>query len=547
MSRERPAEGHRFDLIVVGAGVNGTGIARDAAMRGLSVLLLDKGDLASGTTSWSSRLIHGGLRYLEHREFGLVRESLRERERLLVLAPHLVKPLPLLIPIYQTDRRGPWLIRAGMIAYDLLSFDKSLPRHRMLSRDAVLRDTPGLRREGLRGGARYYDAQISFAERLAVENAVDARDHGATVLTYARAERLLTDQKGTTVRGIAYTDLIDGSAHEVTAPVTINVAGPWVDRLLTGHEQAGPEPMIGGTKGSHIIVEPFPGAPRDALYVEAEQDGRPYFIIPWNGLYLIGTTDERYDGDLDRVVATEAEIDYLIKETNRIIPGAGLCRGSVCYTYSGVRPLPYQATGETGAITRRHLVHDHEPGLTGLLSVVGGKLTTYRNLAEQAVDAVFDQLGRPAPPSRTAATPLPGGRLPGGPPVAGRHRVVADLGRTNISPATAERLFQVYGVRATAVLRLADEESDLWRPLGEGTDAIGAEVVYAIQAEFAQTLTDILLRRTMLGLNRDAGVGTDLAAAEVAHRFLGWDDTRVEHEIAAYRQYILRFTPCSLG
>lgn len=544
MSRELPGENQRFDLIVVGAGVNGTGIARDAAMRGLRVLLLDKGDVASGTTSWSSRLIHGGLRYLEHREFGLVRESLRERERLLRLAPHLVKPLPLLIPVYHTDRRGPWLIRAGMLAYDLLSFDKSLPRHRMLNREAALQRVPGLRREGLRGAARYYDAQISFAERLAVENAVDARDHGAAVLTYARADRLLRDEGGDMVRGIAYTDVLDGRSHEAMAPVTINVAGPWVDRILRGEDQAGPEPMIGGTKGSHIIVEPFPGAPRDALYVEAEKDARPYFIIPWNGLYLIGTTDERYSGDLDRVVASEAEIEYLIKETNRIIPRAGLDRDSVCYTYSGIRPLPYQAKGETGAITRRHIVHNHAPELNGLLSVVGGKLTTYRNLAEQAVDAVFGQLGRPVPSSGTATAPLPGGRFGDGGDLAGqRDHFIAELGRTNVTPATAERLFETYGVRAAAVLQVAEQEPNLWQPLGQGTDAIGAEVVYAVREELAQTLTDILLRRTMLGLNADVGIGTDEAMARVAQRYLGWSDQRVREEIMRYRDYITRFTP----
>lgn len=548
MSREVPEENQHFDLIVVGAGVNGAGIARDAAMRGLRVFLLDKGDLASGTTSWSSRLIHGGLRYLEHREFGLVRESLRERERLLKLAPHLVRPLPLVIPIYHTDRRGPWLIRAGMIAYDLLSFDKSLPRHHMLSRQAALRRVPGLKREGLRGAARYYDAQISYAERLAVENAVDAREHGATVLTYARADRLLLDEEAHTVLGITYTDLLNGTVQEVTAPVTINVAGPWVDQLLIGQQQAGPEPMIGGTKGSHIIVAPFPGAPRDALYVEAKLDGRPYFIIPWNGLFLIGTTDERYSGDLDHVVASEAEIEYLIAETNRIIPSAGLCRDSVCYTYAGIRPLPFQARGETGAITRRHIVHNHAPELNGLLSVVGGKLTTYRNLAEQTVDVAFDQLGRPAPPSQTPNTAMPGGRFPGSADTTiQRNRFIAGLGRTNVSPATAERLFRVYGVRATAILRLAEEEPDLWQPLGKDNDAVQAEVLYAVQEEMAQTLADILLRRTMLGLNRDTGVGTDVAAARVAQRYLGWDETRAKDEVAAYRTYIERFTPHALN
>jgi len=258
-----------FDLIVVGAGINGAGIARDAALRGLRTLLLDKGDVGGGTTSWSTRLVHGGLRYLEHREVGLVRESLRERERLLRLAPHLVKPLSLLIPIYRGDKRGPWLIRLGMVAYDSLSFDKSLKRHRMLGRAKALRRAPGLDPTNLLGAAVYYDAQVTFAERLAVENALDARDHGATLLTHARVDRLLVEAGA--VRGVAVTDLLDGGGSgDARAPVVVNVAGPWVDRVLAGDGSGSDAPrMIGGTKGSHVVVGPFPGAPEDALYVEA--------------------------------------------------------------------------------------------------------------------------------------------------------------------------------------------------------------------------------------------------------------------------------------
>src|SRR5688572_17490894 len=223
----------RFDLIAVGAGINGTGIARDAAQRGLRVLLLDKGDIAAGTTSWSSRLIHGGLRYLEHGEVGLVRESLRERERLLRIAPHLVRPLPLLIPLYRGARRGLWQIRAGMVAYDLLSIDKSLDRHRMLSADKAIERAPGLGREGLKGAALYYDGQVEYAERLAVENALAAAEAGATILTYARVTRLV--RRGGEVSGVAFVDVLgDGAEREARAAVTVNVAGPWVDEVLAG-------------------------------------------------------------------------------------------------------------------------------------------------------------------------------------------------------------------------------------------------------------------------------------------------------------------------
>ncbi|HLL51054.1 MAG TPA: glycerol-3-phosphate dehydrogenase/oxidase, partial [Thermomicrobiales bacterium] len=289
----------KIDLIVIGAGINGAGIARDAVLRGLRVVLLDKGDIGSGTTSWSTRLIHGGLRYLEHREFGLVRESLRERERLLHIAPHLVHPLPLLLPIYRGDQRGRSLIRAGMVAYDILSREKSIPSHRMLDREAALARAPGLAQSHLLGAALYHDAQVEYPERLALENALDARTRGALVRTYHRVDKILTEDGR--VAGVSGRDILSGEPFRFDAPVVINVAGPWVDDVLRETPEAGRERLIGGTKGSHVVVDPFPGAPMDALYAEARQDGRPFFIIPWNNLYLIGTTDTRYTGDPDRV------------------------------------------------------------------------------------------------------------------------------------------------------------------------------------------------------------------------------------------------------
>src|SRR5215203_1512655 len=220
----------RFDLIVIGAGINGAGIARDAALRGLRVLILDKGDVASGTTSWSTRLIHGGLRYLEHGEIGLVRESLRERERLLRIAPHLVRPLPLLLPIYRGDQRGRWLIRAGMVAYDVLARDKSLPGHRMLDRAAALGRAPGLAEPGLLGAALYHDAQVEYAERLALENVLDARAHGAEIRTYYQVGEVL--RADGCVLGVTGNDVLTGEPFRYVAPVIINLTGPWVDGVL---------------------------------------------------------------------------------------------------------------------------------------------------------------------------------------------------------------------------------------------------------------------------------------------------------------------------
>lgn len=527
-----------YDLIVVGAGINGAGIARDAATRGLSVLLLDKSDIAAGTTSWSSRLIHGGLRYLEYAEISLVRESLRERERLLRVAPHLVQPLPLTIPIYKWHRRGPLLIRAGMVAYDLLSYDKSLPRHRMMSAKQAVQHEPGLNPDGLTGAARYYDAQVEFPERVAVESAIDAAAHGAVIRTGAEVVGL-TVEAGV-VKGVVWREIHTGEEHRASALVTVNVAGPWVDRVLAEIGLADLPRLIGGTKGSHIVVDPFPGAPKDALYIEAKQDGRPYFIIPWNELYLIGTTDIRYDGDLDHIVPTEDEIHYLIEETNLAIPSAALNRESVLYAYAGLRPLPYQPEGKESGITRRHIIRDHAPRVEGLFSIIGGKLTTYRNLSEHTVNDVFRKLGRKAPPSPTRKSPFPGatGSLP-----QARDQLTT-AGPDWLQPRSAEYLLRVYGTRATDIIALAEQGSERLRSVVDDfTGLIGAAALFGLQEEFARSLTDVVMRRTMTGYSRDAGAAAAERIAAIGHEAGIWTESEAASELEAFHAYMMRFLP----
>jgi glycerol-3-phosphate dehydrogenase len=530
-----------FDLIIIGAGINGSGIARDAAMRGLKVLLLDKGDVGSGTSSWSTRLIHGGLRYLEYGEFGLVRESLREREILFHIAPHLVKPLPILIPLYKGARRGPWTIRAGMLVYDTLSLGKSLPGHRMITRAAALERAPGLNSEGLSGAALYYDAQVEFAERLVLENALAAKDHGATVMTYVRVDKFLIESD--VVTGVEIKDLLSDESHSVRGRMTINAAGPWVDEIVSTLDA---KRMIGGTKGSHIIVAPFAGAPVTALYVEARADRRPFFIIPWNTNFLIGTTDKRYDGDLDAVEIEDQEIEYLLTEANRVIPNANLSRDAILFTYSGVRPLAFTANNDEQSITRRAFIHDHAPELKNLLSIVGGKLTTYRSLAEQAVNLVFKKLRLHSPPCTTQEASLPGAVAPDFASFCKRFKAESGLPEPG-----SERLLRIYGTRASELLRLGAENPALREPLkgatrSDETGAIAAEVVFSCQHELARTLTDCLLRRTMLGLSSSAGIGEDEAAAKVAQQYLGWTDDRVRREVETYRRYVGKFHPRSL-
>lgn len=525
-----------FDLIIIGAGINGAGIARDAAMRGLRLLLLDKSDIGSGTSSWSTRLIHGGLRYLEYAEFGLVRESLRERETLLRIAPHLVKPLPLLIPIYEGARRGPSTVRAGMLAYDLLSLGKTLPRHRMLWRIEALERAPGLDPVGLRGAALYYDAQVEFAERLVVENALSALNHSAVIVSHARVDEfMITDGA---VSGVKYTSELDGQQSFAESHIVINAAGPWVDQVLgfdLAPDQNRSSPLIGGTKGSHIVVPAFSGVPANALYIEAKTDGRPFFIIPWNGNYLVGTTDIPYAGDLDHVAIDGQEIDYLLRETNRVIPRANLTRAQILYTYSGVRPLPLTGEKEAKSITRRHFIRRH-PRYENLFSIVGGKITTYRSLSEETVDLVFQRLGRTTPRCTTDELPLPGADTPDFAVFCREFKQGSSL-----TEATSNRLLRIYGTRASMITELIANDRSVGEVFDSETGAVAAQVVFAFKHELAQTLADCLLRRTMVGLNSSLGVGADEAAAKVAQKHLGWSEGRVRDEVSSYRNYIERF------
>jgi glycerol-3-phosphate dehydrogenase len=531
----------RFDVAVVGAGINGAAIARDAALRGLSVLVVDQADAGSGTSAWSSRLIHGGLRYLEHGELSLVHESLHDRERLLQIAPHLVTPLPFVVPLYPHNHKPGWMFRAGMVAYDALSLRKSVPRHRALGRKAVAVELPSLRRAGLSGALRYYDGQVVHAERLVLETLLSAADAGARVLTHSPVTAITTE--GGRATGLTVHDGLTGATHAVRARVVVNAAGPWVDAVARGVPLAHPR-FVGGTKGSHLVVDPFPGAPDVALYYEARSDNRPILVIPWNGRYLIGTTDDRFDGDLDTTAATADEIDYLLAETNSLLPRARLRRADILFTYAGVRPLPHSPDGATGSISRSHsLLTDEAVG--DLVTVVGGKLTPHLSLAAETVEIVGRLLGRTLPPSTAARRPLPGapasGRGADWPDEAAWLRTaLADDPEGPCWPvALVERLLAVYGGRARDLADLVRENPVLARVVGDGRGAVAAaEVTLAVREEGALHLADVLHRRTMVGLEPALGLDVDDAVAEIAAPLLGWSADDVDREVAAHRSYV---------
>jgi glycerol-3-phosphate dehydrogenase len=515
-----------FDVAVIGAGINGAGIARDAALRGLNVIVFDKNDMCSGCSAISSRLIHGGLRYLEYGEVPLVYESLRERRCLRLTAPHLVEPLRICIPVYKGAKRGPLLIRLGMLAYDLLSWRKTVPGHEMLSANETRQDEPGLATTGLRAAARYYDAQVTFAERLVLENLLAARSAGAEIHTHSEVTGIVVEDGA--VIAVTYRDPA-GTEVRVPVKLVVNAAGPWVDRVL-GVAPTASRRHIGGTKGSHIIVGRFAGAPHDAFYVEAAADGRPIFIIPWNDQYLIGTTDIRYDGDLDKVRASDEEVDYLLAETNRVFPQAGLSRDDIHYAYAGVRPLPHQEKGPESAITRRHIIRENTEVAQGLVSIIGGKLTTYRSLAEQAVDKAGRLLGRKLPPCRTRDTDLPG--------AWGMDRAREALqGLDGLSDAGVERLLGIYGGRAAAIPKLCAQDANLAGTLDEAGRVHAAEVVFAIREEFALSLEDIVFRRMMIGLDADQGRPLYDRIAAIAAAEMGWSSATLKQQLDDLRRY----------
>jgi len=519
-----------YDLVIIGGGINGAGIARDASRRGLSVILLEKNDFGSGTTSFTSRLIHGGLRYLEYAELPLVYESLHERGYLRKIASHLVKPIRISIPIYKSGRRGPLLIRLGMIAYDLLSIRKTLPWHRMLNRDEMLREEPGLNPEGLRGAAQYYDAQVTFAERLVLENIIAAEEAGAVVKNYCAVDVIgLHDGKA---MNVAYVDQISGEKIRAKGKLVINAAGPWVDKVLQTSSTK-TRRLMGGTKGSHIVVGKFAGAPHDAFYVEAAADGRPFFIIPWNRQYLIGTTDIRYGRDPENARASNKEIEYLLNETNRVFPQAGLSRDDIHFAYAGVRPLPRRRKGPESAITRKHIIKRHRRPLKGVISIIGGKLTTYRNLAEQTVDRVDKLLSIRLPACSTANTPLPG--------AVDIERAGEQLeGFGALSEYGRQRILGIYGGRAIQILELAASDPALAKVIGSEASVLTAEVVFGIRHEFAKNLTDLMHRRLMLGLSADQGEEAADAVAAIAASELQWDEEELQKQLNALRRYNAR-------
>jgi len=474
-----------FDVVVIGGGINGCGIARDAAMRGLRVALIEKDDFGSGTSSRTSRLVHGGLRYLEQGRVGLVRESRRERATLMRIAPHLVRPLRFTWPVYRGSRVSARKLGAGLTVYDVLSLSRPGKWHERLSAADVLAREPALQPAGLVSGSAYFDSSTDDS-RLTLANALSAAYWGAVIVNHMSAELI----PGSAPHSIALTDKLTGERLAISARVVVRAVGPWTS--VTEH-----------SKGSHIAVDRSRVGNRDAITLLSLIDGRVLFILPAGPQTIIGTTEILTRASPDEARASEAEIEYLIESANAYLAHARLRRADVISAWAGLRPLaPALSSADPSSASREHHI---TRDASGALTLTGGKLTTYRAVAAEVVDMVQVELGVRTTRSRTAREPLPG---------ADRENEIAEM----IKP-----------------------ESMLGQPLADDCGVRRADLVYSVRHEHAMTLSDLLVRRTGAAFRaRDNAMSLAAPAAEVVGPLLGWTAELRESAIADYARDIER-------
>lgn len=511
-------DGQRFQVVVIGGGINGVAIARACAQAKRRTLLLEQADFGAGTTSRSTRMIHGGLRYLEHGEIGLVRESLREREMLLKERPHLVRPMPLLLALGENSSRSALKVRLGLWLYRRLG-GKTTANGKL---DA--KHFEHLLDSGRRWSVfSFEDAQCEFPERLLAEWLVEAHEAGAMVRNHAQV--LAVDVAYGRAKGVLVRDLITGKEERVEGNWIVNATGPWADRICQRSRINTGGPMLGGVRGSHVVLPKFPGAPTSAIFSEAV-DGRPIFLIPWNEQILFGTTEVPDTSDPGKTQPSSDEIEYLLSSLHSLFPGAKVSAGDIRYTFAGVRPLPHVAKGSPSSITRRHFLHDHaKEGVQRMISVIGGKLTTAAQVARECAH----KIGIPAPPG-------------GGVAMVSGEKIEASLddfsaelsGIAGISETAADAIMAWHGKRTLAIAEMARSSVAMRAALCAHTDHIVAEAVDALRNEFAVTLGDILLRRVPVALGACWSEDCSRIAAGRIGAAMGWNDAEAKSGLEAF-------------
>jgi glycerol-3-phosphate dehydrogenase len=512
-----------FDVVVIGGGVTGAGCALEAVTRGLSVALVEQRDYAAGTSSRASKLIHGGVRYLEQRDFTLVREALRERDLLITrLAPHLVRTIPFVYPLTRGPRERAY-VGSGLRLYDTLGGTRAVPRHRHLSRRATLRRAPALRPDRVVGGVEYYDGEVDDA-RLTLTVARTAARYGAVQATSARAVGFLLD--GERVAGVRVRDLESGRELDLRARRVIDATGVWTEELLPQLQAGRHEFRVRVTKGVHIVV------PRERIRASTAMTLRTetnvLFVLPWGRHWIIGTTDTDWDLDLAHPAATRSDIDYLLERANRMLVDPLTWR-DVEGVYVGLRPLIAGEAQASSQLSRHHAV---EEPLPGLVVVAGGKLTIYRRMGVDAVAAAVRGLDRRVPPSVSAQTPLVGAA--GYQATANRREAIA--AESGLPLDRVEHLLGRYGSRIDELLALVAERPELGRPIGGAEDYLRVEAVYGTSHEGALHLNDVLTRRTRISFEqRDGGLAAAEEVARLMAPVLGWDEAAVRREVDSYR------------
>ncbi|MBW1831151.1 MAG: glycerol-3-phosphate dehydrogenase/oxidase [Deltaproteobacteria bacterium] len=541
MWRKIPDE---VDLIVIGGGITGAGVVRNAARRGLRVALFDQKDFAAGTSSKSSKLIHGGLRYLETYEFSLVFESVSERRVMLDLAPHLVNPLAFLFPVYAGSRRNLRMIKAGMWLYAGLSLFRSPKRHQVLNAAEVAEAEPLLKQEGLQGAPLYYDCSTDDS-RLVLENVLDGIENGGLAVSWARVDALIKDEQGR-VSGVVVKNTRDGSVREVKANAIINATGPWTDEVL-GLSGPRTEDMLRLTKGIHIVVDREKLPVEHAVVLFHPDDDRVLFALPWGERTYIGTTDTDYEGAPGEEAATLADVDYCIAAANEHFPTQQISRDDVIATWAGLRPL-ISPPEEMDDVAESKVSREHQitVGRDGLITIAGGKLTTYRKMAKEVVDVAVhllklsDGLPEDLHSAQTFKAPLPGAV---GWPAHDDHALVAEelakVCECDLPKDVALHLVDTYGMRAVQVAKLCAKDPALLEPIVPGRVEIMAQVDFGVQEELAASVSDILIRRTqILFRDFDQGLG---AADKVANRLaelIGWSAEEKQKSIDYYKSEV---------
>jgi glycerol-3-phosphate dehydrogenase len=503
-------EGQHYQVIVIGGGINGVAVARQCARAGKRTLLVEQNDFASGVTSRSTRIIHGGLRYLEHGELGLVRESLRERETLLRERSHLVHPMQFLLLLNENSQRSALNVRAGLWLYQRMAGKPSRAETTEMEMKRLERSLDAGRRWSF---FNYEDAQCEFPERLVAEWLMEAVEAGAIVRNHTEA--LAVDVTHGRIRGVLLRDQLTGRDERVNTAWVINCSGPWADRVCQRSSIRMSKPMLGGVRGSHIILPRFTGSPNAAVYTEAA-DGRPFFVLPWNDQILVGTTEVADNGDPSRTVPSADEINYLVRSVAQLFPKAKISAQSVKHAFAGIRPLPYSPDSKPSAVTRRHILHDHsDDGAAHMISVIGGKLTTAASLARDCARKIGLSTAEPntlTMPSGRALDPL-------------LDETVLEIARIGgVSEETARGMLEWHGKRASDIARMALVSAELRAPICPHSSHIVAEVVEAYRREFAVTLGDVLLRRVPVALGPCWSESCSREAALRVSAVLGWKD-----------------------